>query len=91
MVAHGNIYTVLISASGPDSKYKDYLNSSILFTSEASGNMAVFFKSPELRHHTYPACDMRRHAQSGDVMTSFLCLQATSVSEIYDVSTIRGA
>ena len=28
-----------------------------------SGNMAAFLKSPERRHHTYPACDMRGHAR----------------------------
>ena len=25
--------------------------------------MAAFLKSPERRHHTYPACDMRGHAR----------------------------
>ena len=28
-----------------------------------SGNIAAFLKSPERRHHTYPACDMRGHAR----------------------------
>ena len=67
MVSTGNVLTSVFVFCRAKRKWRRLTTQCVRFVHWAqynwSGNMAAFLKSPERRHHTYPACDMRGHAR----------------------------